>query len=199
MRVCTRACRMPSCCFRVQFLTSRLDFLNHEAFWASQRRDILLLRREKTLQSDALRWVPIVIQLQWFLCFWFPSSFVHYNVYCNLTGVSSQTRWLQCPANSSKSARGRKATQCWEGQLVGQSLRCHWLYLWVYFHPVDARMSSLLPSQRRSSSLPVWTTRPRADTRPPGHPWRTAVETQVKIWMGTVHSEIANITNRPQL
>ena len=67
---------MPSCWFRVQFPTSRLDFLNHQAFWASQRRDILLLRREKTLQSDALRWVPIVIQLHWFLCFWFPSSFV---------------------------------------------------------------------------------------------------------------------------
>ena len=69
---------MPSCWFRVQFPTSKLDFLNHQAFWASQRRDILLLRREKTLQSDALRWVPIVIQLHWswFLFFWFPSSFV---------------------------------------------------------------------------------------------------------------------------
>ncbi len=69
----------------------------------------------------------------------------------------------------------------------------------------DARTSSLLPSQRRSSSLPVWTTRPEG---PPasglaarqGHRQHCdcCFHMQVKIWMGTVHSEIANITNRPQ-
>ena len=189
MRVCKRACRMPSCWFRVQFPTSRLDFLNHQAFWASQRRDILLLRRAKTLQSDALRWVPIVIQLHWFLCFWFPSSFVQgcYRVK-RLGGYSALRIARNLP-------EGGKLLSVEKDSLWVIS---HWVYLSLLprssgcedelFAAIATKIiefAGLDDKADRACKLQDKATRPRC------------FHTQVKIWMGTVHSEIANITNRP--